>query len=319
MKKKLIAVSLAAILAVALLPALAFAQPSQPAGEIVGGLEVNGEVLESDGDGVLIPQDGDGWTYEDGTLTLEDYVGGGIVFDSPDTLKINIKGENEIDMEGGDGIYAEDGILIFQGDGTLDIGGMATQPAIYIDGMEGSKAIFDLSPGGQIHLDPVEVMVELQVEHPAPWDLPQLPAIHINGSGAEGEFGSLDMLTLNPNNFIVLPEGGKVEVYQWDVEDIPGPEILEEATPEEPVATAKAQNTMTTITTPDDGLPAYEVTIIGRAEPENPAPTPTPASPAGTVAPAKTPKTGDSNLTGLMVVLMVAGAAAMSLGKRKFD
>ena len=88
----------------------------------------------------------------------------------------------------------------------------------------------------------------------------------------------------------------------------------------EPAAAAKAEESMATILDADGKLPASAVTITGVALPEEePAPEASPAVP-GTVTPAKTPKTGDSSMTGVMMILMVAGAAAaMGVAKRKFD
>ncbi len=332
MKKKILVALLAAIMAVAMLPSLAFAVPEEPAA-FEGAFDINGFTVYSDdtyvGDSAL---PGGNWTYADGVLTLDGFQGNRIyvwpyMTTNSGTLTIVLKGENIINMTGGDGIQAEYGNVIFQGTGTLDITGFTFGSAIWIK--EGTVT-FDLGIGGEVRMDPVlEIPSQPKVEED-PLTNDSVEAIIAYYRSPYEPTGSVDQIILNAGNVITRPDGGLVSLYTWSLDNI---EQLDAKTPVVPSVDTKAAGpelSVATIKATPDSAPAEAVTITGVAvQEEEPVPTPDPVveptaadptKPAGTVSSAKTPKTGDDSLLGVAGILMVVGAVgAIGLAKRKFD
>ncbi len=154
MKKKILVALLAAIMAVAMLPSLVFAEsvPYQ------GGFEVDGYFVYSDdnyeGDNAL---PGANWTYADGVLTLDGYNGEkinvGPSAEGSGPFTIVLKGENTINMMSGlDGLRIDSTDTILQGTGTLNITGKTNRSAIWISL---GTITFDLGVGGEVRMDPV--------------------------------------------------------------------------------------------------------------------------------------------------------------------
>ncbi len=288
MKKKVFAIVLAAMMVVALVPALAFAAPSD-----VTYIEIGETTLDEGGD-PLPASSGTGWSYAGGVLTLDGYNGGTIYFwpyEVGETLTIVLKNSNTI-TDGN--LWAEDGNLVIQGSGSLTINATGGDPAIDV---EDGTLTFDLGPGGKVEATVVS-------------DNSLLPAIGVydyeDGTPGAVMTATLDKIILKANNVVVDPQNGVVALQK----------IVDETSPADPSPEVPT-DTYATIKATADGAIATTVIIQGTAAPAQPVK----ADPAGTVVKkAVTPKTGDNGMTGAVMFLMIAGAAtAIGLAKRKYN
>ncbi len=326
MKKRVFAIVLAAMMVVALVPALAFAEPVTTG---VTDLYVNNDWLNFDEEtDYILDAEGPGWTYSEGVLTLDGYNGGAIYLrpylDQEETLTIVLKNENTVspsDISEGESTEmvalgaTGGGNIVFQGTGKLIVKGSEESGGIIV---ENGTVTFNLSVGGSV-----------TTEAPIPADSTDgsvVPAIAVYDYNYNVGLmtATVDKITLNKNNVIVAPEAGVVALhtFAFDRELLPAGDIKADS-PDEPssgdaVADVKAtvDYTYATIKATPDGDLVASATVTGVAPTQ-----PVKADPAGTVVKkAVTPKTGDNGMTGAVMVLMIAGAAtAIGLAKRKYN
>jgi hypothetical protein len=335
MKRKIIAILLGVVMVMAMLPVMTFA-----ASEGISGLRVDSREVDYDDEGYALDQEGEGWSYSNGVLTLDGYDGGHIkaysYFNKLETLTVVLVNENKVTAYGGIGIQAQDGVsLVFQGSGSLQVEGEVSM--FGIDVSDG-KLTFDLSEGGEVavNVSPWDGNFGPQsVERVAPGlEHPEILAA-VAAYDNDGPFftATSDKITLNANNVITNPENGVVALHTI-VDSSPIYPIINEATEPEAMPADRQsepnnQSVIATIKAKPEGELTASTTITGVApSPEEPEKEPikeptkgeTVKNSAGTVKKSKSPKTGDEDITGMVMVLMVAGAAtAVGMARRKYN
>lgn len=314
MKKKILMLTVAALLVVGMLPTLA------SAGGLNGKLKVDGEMVWAHEKG-----SGSGWSYADGVLTLDGVEGiDDISMVGSGTLTIQFNGFNSIKPSAGAAIYTNGVDLVLRGGGHLYLDSYGTpsmipgepkkaSPALQV---EDGKLAVDLSPGGYISLISLGLVDEaMGLEH--------MPAVWAANQGDEGYTASMDQITLGAGTSVVellsdpdLTPPAKIGLYTWQEEVTEIVELAEVSSAEPTPATAKAQgeNTIATVLG-EDGTPLYWMKFVNDSEPGS-----DPGTTAGIVTPVKTPKTGDDSGLGIMTVIMLAGgAAAIGMARKKFN
>lgn len=254
MKRKLLAILIGALMVLAMIPSTAFGETGATDLE---NLYVHNKWLAKNDSGITEDASGNGWTYSNGTLTLNGYNGGPICLyqhdDESGILTIELVGENIVSIgevpeppgvfeksasvkESGNprlGVSGSGGDVMFIGTGTLNITGERSDNLCPID-IDDANLIFNLGVGGK---------VRVSVESTGNENYPGGIGVYSYDDNWD-MFGDPSMISLLNNNFIERPNTGIIGIWSVPYEDSSVPQE-EASTSEEPVAMAEEDPAVT--------------------------------------------------------------------------